>query len=385
MQELLDAASYMAHGYCLLWQPWLIALHAIPDAVIFVSYTSIPLALLWFLRLRPELKEYRLLVSLFAAFILLCGLTHLLGLITLWYPIYFVQGLAKAATAAVSFATAVALFPLVPKLAAIPSPRDLEETNARLVAEAESHRATLDELRAIRKRLEVSVSDRTAELEATNARLETLTRETVHRSKNLLTVVRSLSRQTARTSRDIDDFVAKLIGRLDALDAATDLVVAGGAARSADLRAVVDAQLAAYSDSFAERLRVEGPPLALRTEAAQQISLLVHELATNALKYGGLASDGRVEISWRVDGDNLVFDWRETGATALREAERTGFGTQLVTRAVPMQLGGHAVRQFLPEGLFYRLTVALGELAPRDRTRSLSDTAAAFGNDAQTP
>ncbi len=85
MQAMIEHASYMAHGYCLLWQPWLVTLWAGSDLLIFFSYLAIPVALVIFLRRRPDL-QHRNLVFLFASFILLCGMNHILAVDTLWYP-----------------------------------------------------------------------------------------------------------------------------------------------------------------------------------------------------------------------------------------------------------------------------------------------------------
>ena len=165
MYQMLEQASYTATGYSLLWQPWLVSMFAGSDLLIFVSYLAIPIALLMFLRRRPELR-YRGLVGLFAAFILLCGLTHFLAMVTLWFPIYPIVGVVKLATGLVSAVTAVVLFALVPKLARIPSPDQLQSVVSRLEEEAAAHRATLAELEEARADLERKVAERTGELTA---------------------------------------------------------------------------------------------------------------------------------------------------------------------------------------------------------------------------
>ena len=101
MHDMIHSASYMAHGYCLLWKPWLVVLHAGSDFLIFAAYFAIPVAIWLFLRQRPDL-ELKPLAILFAAFIFLCGLTHLVQMVTLWWPIYETQAFVKAATAFVS-------------------------------------------------------------------------------------------------------------------------------------------------------------------------------------------------------------------------------------------------------------------------------------------
>jgi len=173
VHDLVDSASYMAHGYCLLWKPWLVALHAGSDLLILLAYFAIPAAIWIFLRQRRDL-ELRPLAILFAAFIFLCGLTHLMQMVTLWWPIYEAQGVLKAATAIVSVVTAVMIFPLIPKAIAIPSPRALQIANEGFKREIESHEDTLHRLRVARDELEGHVAERTRELKHSKARLEAL-------------------------------------------------------------------------------------------------------------------------------------------------------------------------------------------------------------------
>jgi hypothetical protein len=122
LHEMIHGAAYMAHGYCLLWKPWLVALHAGSDLLIFAAYFAIPVAIWTFVSKRPNI-EMKGLARLFAAFILWCGLTHIVNLVTLWWPIYEFQALVKAITAAISVTTAVAIFPLIPKAAGHPQPQ----------------------------------------------------------------------------------------------------------------------------------------------------------------------------------------------------------------------------------------------------------------------
>ncbi len=124
----------LPHGTCLVWKQNLIWLHAASDALITLSYYSIPVGLLYFAHKRHDL-EYRWMFSLFAAFIFACGSTHLMDIWTLWHPDYLVQGVIKCAAAVVSTATAVLLWPLIPRALEIPSRTALTESNRRLQEE----------------------------------------------------------------------------------------------------------------------------------------------------------------------------------------------------------------------------------------------------------
>jgi signal transduction histidine kinase len=130
---LFDPSGLTPHGFCLLWEPGLIWLHALSDIGIGVAYFTIPMALAVFARRRRDLV-FRPVFFLFAAFIMLCGTGHLLDVLTLWVPAYWADGLVKAATAIVSIITAVALWVLLPQALALPSPGQMREANAALLA-----------------------------------------------------------------------------------------------------------------------------------------------------------------------------------------------------------------------------------------------------------
>lgn len=369
MVNFVDIWQYMPHGMCLLWQPWLVVLWAGSDLLIFLAYMAIPLSLLRVIRARTDMK-HRGLVMLFVGFIMLCGLTHLLGVVTLWWPIYPYVGVVKLVTGLVSAVTAVVLFRLVPTLIAIPSHADLEDVNARLRQKVADLEAAEAELRAAREQLEDKVTERTEELKAVNARLAVVAREAVHRSKNLLTVVGSIARQSARGSQDVGEYVSTLLGRIAALAGATETVIGGANMGTAELSEVVENQIKPLRMAFGDRVKVDGPPVRTSSEAAQQIGLAVHELATNTQKYGRLdQDDGEIRITWRNDGAGpdaeLVFEWSEPclGDTASDDTARSGFGHALLTRIVPAMLQGTARRGIGAGRLVYELRVPLANLA----------------------
>lgn len=126
LQRLFDSSTLSPHSICLLWEPGLIWLHVISDALIAAAYFSIPVALAIFVSKRRDIA-FGWVFWAFALFILFCGFTHVLSIVTLWVPIYGVEGIVKLLTAAASIVTAVMLWLLLPKLLALPSPSKLQE------------------------------------------------------------------------------------------------------------------------------------------------------------------------------------------------------------------------------------------------------------------
>ena len=139
--------AFMPHGMCYMWRWDMLLLHVGSDLLIALAYFSIPAALLVLLRNRPDVP--RPIFRLFVAFIMLCGITHLLSVIVVWEPIYLIQGLAKLATAGVSIATAIILWPLIPRAIAMPSVQDLETRNSEIAALNRRLEERLDSLTAM--------------------------------------------------------------------------------------------------------------------------------------------------------------------------------------------------------------------------------------------
>lgn len=134
LDEFLDSSGLVPHGVCLLWRPDILALHVASDMLIGLSYFSIPVALIYFVLRRRDL-EFGWMALLFALFIIACGTTHFLAVWTLWNPDYVLEGLIKVITAFASLATAAALWWLMPRILALPSPKQLEATNRALEQE----------------------------------------------------------------------------------------------------------------------------------------------------------------------------------------------------------------------------------------------------------
>jgi chemotaxis family two-component system sensor kinase Cph1 len=140
MWQWLLQNGFMPHGFCYQWRPDILWMHVVSDAVVALAYFSIPVTLIYFLRHRRDIP-FRWLIGLFAAFIILCGLTHVFGIWTVWQPVYGLEGVVKALTALVSIFTALALVPIIPEALKLRSPAELEAANRQLEAEIESRRA----------------------------------------------------------------------------------------------------------------------------------------------------------------------------------------------------------------------------------------------------
>ena len=167
----LFPTDFLPHGTCYLWDPGVVWLHVVSDALITLSYYSIPLILIYLVRRRRDLP-FNWIFWMFGIFILGCGTTHLMEIWTVWHPTYVLAGVVKAATALVSVATALALIPIIPRVLAIVSPDQLRAANRELEQKASVGLARERQLMRVTQQLEQRVKERTAELEAINKSLE---------------------------------------------------------------------------------------------------------------------------------------------------------------------------------------------------------------------
>jgi two-component sensor histidine kinase len=329
------------------------------DFLIFASYTAIPVAILIFVSRRKDL-ELKGLAWFFAAFILWCGLTHLLGMVTLWLPIYDVQALVKAATAAVSVPTAVLIFLLLPKALAIPSPRELQRVNDQLREEIAAHQRTLAELEKVKAGLEQRVQERTHELASAAEHARILVREIAHRAGNVMSVVSAMARLSLRMQDEPEQFVSQFVGRLEGMGRSHDLLLQNQW-QDLSLEVLAESQLRPF---LGERpLEVSGPALTIGPSAAHHLGMAFYELATNSTKYGALSvPEGRVNLSWSIhqeeQGQAVVeLIWREFNGPPVSEPKRTGWGTTVLTTLAAGAINGKAELHYLLAGLMWRLRV----------------------------
>jgi len=166
-KDLFDTTSFMPHGHCYLWLRSLLALHIISDSLIALSYYSIPITLMYFAKNKTHLP-YRWVFRMFGVFIVACGTTHLMEVITIYIPLYWLSGSLKAVTALLSAAAAITIIPLVPKALTLRDPLEFEAELTRRTERAEAQ----EEIRRLNEDLERKVTQRTLQLTVANKDLE---------------------------------------------------------------------------------------------------------------------------------------------------------------------------------------------------------------------
>lgn len=182
-----------------------------------------------------------------------------------------------------------------------------------------------------------------------------LAREVDHRAKNAMAIVQSIVRLTKANS--ISEYGAVIEGRLKALSRAHALL-SESRWQGAEFAKLVDEELAPFRSANTDRIRAAGPKVLLNPTTAQTLALALHELATNAAKYGALSqASGNLELKWDIEPDSIVVDWRERGGPPVREPRSTGFGTRIITGSIERQLGGKATFDWHPDGLSCALRV----------------------------
>jgi PAS domain S-box-containing protein len=214
-----------------------------------------------------------------------------------------------------------------------------------------------------------------------------LMREVQHRSKNLLAVIQAMARQSASAGGTAKDFERRFTARLEALAGSQDLLVVQDW-HGASMHDLVVSQLVHYQDLIGKRILIEGPNVMLKPEAAQNIGLALHELSTNAAKYGALSNDrGRIDLNWSIqraeEGPFLCLSWRESGGPKVSPPKHEGFGHKVLKRIVANALEGKVTFDFAPGGMMWQLEIPTSYLANARLTpqasEALSDHPGAFG------
>jgi PAS domain S-box-containing protein len=194
-------------------------------------------------------------------------------------------------------------------------------------------------------------------------RQQVLMAELQHRTRNLLSVVQAIANQTLRSSESLESFKVQFASRLRAISRVQSLL-AEVEDHAVDLHDLVAAELAAHieTDVSSNKIRLGGPTVALPATAAQALGLALHELATNAVKYGALSHpEGKLEVRWEVKEKKptpeVALRWRETGISIAGAPKRKGYGRELIERALPYQLNAKTQFEFGPDGVRCEIVV----------------------------
>ena len=217
---------------------------------------------------------------------------------------------------------------------------------------AETLRATLIEV-VLRQ-----ADDAGARLWPSSQRQDLMVAELNHRVRNILSVIRGLIRQSRpQAGTSLEDYVRLVDGRIHALARAHNQIT-NDFWGPAPLRALVEAEVAAFTGARGEAVTLEGTPILLNPQAYSTMALVIHELVTNSAKYGTLCGAGTVSIRWsrNAEGD-LVLEWSESGGSRVEVPTRRGFGTTIIEQSVPYDLGGHAAIDYRPEGVHARFVI----------------------------
>lgn len=200
-----------------------------------------------------------------------------------------------------------------------------------------------------------ALSDQQAADEARRA----VQQELSHRLKNAMAVVQAIVTQSARSGGPTEDVVKAIRSRIQALSDAQDTLV-HGLQDGADIVDVVRTALRPHTESDDRRVSLLGPSTSVSAQQGLGLALVIHELATNAIKYGSLTlPDGRVLVEWMVEDDRIRLEWTETGGPPVTPPKREGFGSRLLTRIVPSYFSGKGTLVYAENGVRYELTGSL--------------------------
>jgi two-component sensor histidine kinase/PAS domain-containing protein len=200
-----------------------------------------------------------------------------------------------------------------------------------------------------------------------------LMREISHRAKNMLSVVDAIAHQTATGAPE--DFIERFSERIQALAANQDLLIRNEW-HGVEVEDLVCAQLAPFADVIGSRIVMRGPKLRLNTASAQALGLALHELTTNAGKYGALSKDtGLVHIGWRTDAETFTMSWTERDGPPVSAPQRRGFGTIVMQEMAQRSVDGRVELDYAPSGVIWRLTCpAVNVLEPEPDFRAPAET-----------
>jgi signal transduction histidine kinase/CheY-like chemotaxis protein len=263
--QKLFSSDFMPHGMCYLWDPGVLWLSVISDILIALAYYAIPVLLFRFARQRRDIPFKGIFVA-FGLFILACGTTHVMGAVTVWHPLYRLEGIIKLITAVASIATFVMLLPMLPTLLTLPSPSALERVNRKLELEIEERRAAEGEVRRMNEELEERVARRTEERRSLEDQLiQSQKMEAVgrlaggvaHDFNNLLTVIlgyNDLLREQAGNDVEAAEYVQEIQRAAERASALTNQLLTFSRRQVAVLREIDLNQVVRQIDKLLRRI-----------------------------------------------------------------------------------------------------------------------------------
>lgn len=397
MFDALSNSAFLPHGHCYLWQPALLWSHVSSDAIIALAYFSIPITILYSVNQRKGFS-FGWVGYLFATFIVLCGLTHIMGIVTVWKPIYPIEAVIKFATAVASIFTAAVIIPTAPRLLSLRTPEELEAVNQRLQSEVENRREVERQLR-----------DTIHKLEEANGEYQQFAYSASH---DLQAPLRSIAgfaellqedhadqldtegREYLGIIKDSTDRMQALIRGLLALSRLSNTL---DLKPITDTRRLVDTALAnLQADIRDSKAEIEIGELPAAHADADQIAQLFQNLIGNAIKYQHPAATPRITISGERAGDQCHFRIRDNGIGidpryqdrifsifqrlhTADEYEGAGIGLALCAKIVQRHGGRIWVESVAGEGSCFHFTLAMPQSAIGARRHDLPNLGPAAG------
>jgi two-component sensor histidine kinase/CheY-like chemotaxis protein len=207
-------------------------------------------------------------------------------------------------------------------------------------------------------------------------RQELLIAELNHRVRNILSLIRGLVRQSLDPSADTRNTIALLEGRIESLARAHDQITQDNWS-AAPLGRLIETEAAAYLGGKRGRVALDGRPVLLEPAAFSTLALVIHELMTNSAKYGALSDSGQVVVSWHLDAEgDCKIEWREQGGPPVQPPRRQGFGSTIIQRSIPYDLGGKAEVRYAMTGLEADFCIPARQIVLDSRAVPLPETIA---------
>ena len=352
----LSPAGFMPHGYCYLWRPDVLWLNVGSDGVIAASYYAIPLAIGYFVQHRRQVLPYWWVPALFAAFICLCGTTHVLGMWVVWHGDYVAEGLVKLATAVASALTAVMIFRVLPQAMALRTPIELQhEVDAR-TAELREVNGRLRREIAERQRLEQELNRTVGELEASNRRKDRFLATLAHELRNPLAPIRTgvqILRRCApqedvlqRTTQMMERQMGHLVRLVDDLLDVSRIMTGKINLRfeNVPVAEVMHAALESVGEAVRQKqlaVTLDLDPRAVVLGDRDRLTEICANLLANAAKF--TAEGGAIGVSVRREAQELVVRVRDSGLGIPPEALESIFEMFSQLRPAGYEHGGLGV------------------------------------------